>query len=74
MSPLFRELRIKKSRLISLNLVQVISIAGALLVVIAILAGFYQLAAIVAGADLIVTRFALGVMSKAKPGSLGSGR
>jgi hypothetical protein len=45
-----------------------------LLVLIAILAGFYQLAAIVAGADLIVTRFALGVMSKAKPGSLGSGR
>jgi hypothetical protein len=73
MFPLFTESS-KKSWLMYRKVGQGISVGGALLALICVVAGFYQLAAILAGIDLIFTRFALGVMNKTMLGGLGSSR
>jgi hypothetical protein len=67
MFPFFTAWRDKKLWNIYPNLAHVVSIAGALLAVGFVVTGFYQLAAILAGVNLIVTRYALGAVRKPEP-------
>jgi len=67
MFPFYTASRDRKLWNIYPNLAQVISIAAALLAVGFVVIGFYQLAAILAGVNLIVTRYALGAIRKPEP-------
>ena len=52
-----------------LHLFPILSILGVALAVSCIAAGFYRLGAILAGVDLILTRFALGTLKKSRNNS-----
>jgi hypothetical protein len=66
MECLVMEWRNVKSCLLRLNLGPILSISGAALAVGCIAMGFYRLAVILAGMDLILTRLALGALRRPK--------